>query len=94
VTAVRSSAALRFDSKPAMAGQSLYALVAYDVHRRSARPGSIASAPPSRPGRLALDARRGEELVNLGRTLHAGLPGGTRLCVRSISVGWLGSNGR
>jgi hypothetical protein len=90
----QSPAAVRFASKPAMAGQSLYALVDYEVERRAAVAGSIASAPPSRPGRLLLDAPRGQELVNLGRPLHAGLPGGARVCVRSVAVGWLGSNGR
>jgi hypothetical protein len=94
VAATGAPADLRFSTKRALVGQSLYALVAYDVDRPGAAPGSVAAAPPSRPGRLPLDAPRGEELVNLGRSLHARLPRGTRICIRSVAVGWLGSNGR
>jgi hypothetical protein len=85
---------IRFTSKPLLAGQSLYAFVAYDVERRAPRPGAIVSTPPSRAGPLALDGTRGEELVNLGRPVRVSLPRGARACVRSIAVGWLGSNGR
>jgi hypothetical protein len=79
---------LRYSSKRLLAGQSLYARIAYDVRRPSSRPGSIAERP------LPLDAPRGSQLVNLGRPLRLALPPGTRACVRSIAVGWLGSNGR
>jgi hypothetical protein len=89
-----SGAQLRFESKPELAGQSLYALVSYDVERRAGRPGMIVSGPPSRPGSLPLGAARGEELVNLGRSVRVSLPGAARACVRSVAVGWLGSNGR
>jgi hypothetical protein len=85
---------LRFTSKRALAGQSLYAVVSYDVERRAARPAEIASAPPSQPGLLPLDGPRGLALVNLGRSLRVSLPRGARACVRSMAVGWLGSNGR
>jgi hypothetical protein len=88
------AAEVRFASKPLLAGQSLYALVAYDVERRGAEPGVIASTPPGRAGTLALDRARGEELVNLGRPVRVSLPRGARACVRSVAVGWLGSNGR
>jgi hypothetical protein len=89
-----SGADLRFESKPELAGQSLYALVSYDVERPAARPGTIVSGPPSRPGSLPLGAARGEELVNLGRSVRVSLPDAARACVRSVAVGWLGSNGR
>jgi hypothetical protein len=94
---------LRFTSKPTLAGQSLYALVSYSVERSAPRPrpwrgaprpGEIASTPPSSPGAVPLDRRRGLELVNLGRPLRVSLPGGARACVRDMAVGWLGSNGR
>jgi hypothetical protein len=87
-------AQLRFDSKPELAGQSLYALVSYEVPRQAVRPGTIASDPPSRPGSLPLGAARGEELLNLGRSLRVSLPDAARACVRGVAVGWLGSNGR
>jgi hypothetical protein len=32
--------------------------------------------------------------VNLGRTVSVSVPSGARACVRSMAVGWLGSNGR
>ncbi|MEA2470902.1 MAG: hypothetical protein QOE38_1901 [Thermoleophilaceae bacterium] len=85
---------LRFDSKPMLAGQSLYAFVSYRVERRVGRPGMIVSTPPSGPGEVALDAARGQELVNLGRPLRVSLPRGARACVRDLAVGWLGANGR
>jgi hypothetical protein len=85
---------LSFTSKPMLAGQSLYALVAYEVKRPAAHAGSIASLPPSRSGAVPLDRPRGLELVNLGRPLRVSLPRGARACVRSLAVGWLGSNGR
>jgi hypothetical protein len=88
------NADVRFESKPDLAGQSLYALVSYDVERRAARSGSIASTPLPSSGRLSLDTPRGEELVNLGRPLRLALPGGSRVCVRSLAIGWLGTNGR
>lgn len=69
-------------------GQSLYARIAYEVPRPSAEPGSIAARP------LPLDRPAGHQLVNLGRTLRLALPPGARACVRGITVGWLGSNGR
>jgi hypothetical protein len=89
-----NGAQLRFESKRELAGQSLYALVSYEVERPAAHPGTIASDPPSRPGSLPLGAARGEELVNLGRSLRVSLPGAARACVRGVAVGWLGSNGR
>jgi hypothetical protein len=85
---------LRFTSKPALAGQSLYAFVSYRVERRAARPGLITSWPASQKGEVPLDRARGRELVNLGRPLRFSLPRGARACVRSLAVGWLGSNGR
>jgi hypothetical protein len=90
----RASAGLRYRTKPNVAGQSLYALVSYDVPRPMGRSGYVATQGPSRPGALALNASRGQELVNLGRALDVGLPPGARVCVRRIAVGWLGSNGR
>jgi hypothetical protein len=92
--ATSGDATVRFRTKRILAGQSLYALVSYRVERPSARSGWILSGAPSRPGRIALDAPRGHELVNLGRPLRAELPKGTRVCLRSLAVGWLGSNGR
>jgi hypothetical protein len=89
-----SGAQLSFRSKPDLAGQSLYALVSYDVKRPVGVPGTIASGPHSQAGSLRLDAPRGEELVNLGRSLRLSLPAGSRACVRKVAVGWLGSNGR
>ncbi len=77
-----------------VAGQSLYALVSYTVPSRTGELGSISARGPSRPGVLALDAPRGRELVNLGRSLDIGLPKGARVCLRGVAVGWLGSNGR
>jgi hypothetical protein len=91
---VDGSAQLRFDSKRALVGQSLYAFVAYRVEQRSERPASIVSTAPARPGELALDAPRGQALVNLGRPLRVWLPPGARACARAVAVGWLGSNGR
>jgi hypothetical protein len=88
------ASALSFASKPVYAGQSLYAFVSYDVERRAGQPGAIASTPPSRPGALPLDRPRGQELVNLGRPVRVSLPRGARACLRSVAVGWLGSNGR
>jgi hypothetical protein len=88
------SGEVSFRSKPLLAGQSLYAFVAYDVERRAARPGAIVSTPPSRAGTLVLDGAGGQELVNLGRPVRVSLPRGARACVRSVAVGWLGSNGR
>ncbi len=90
----RATGALRYRTRQNVAGQSLYALVSYDVPRRTTRSGSIASDGPSGSGAVALDAPRGQELVNLGRALDVGLPRGARVCVRQIAVGWLGSNGR
>src|SRR4051812_1291126 len=87
--------ALRFTSKPMLTGQSLYALVSYDVARGVGRPGAIAAAgSPGSPGAVPLDRPRGHELVNLGRSLTVTLPAGARACVDSLAVGWLGSNGR
>jgi hypothetical protein len=86
--------ALRFTSKPLLTGQSLYALVSYRVAHGSSRPGTIAAAAPSRSGSVPLDRPAGHELVNLGRSLDVALPPGARACVRSLAVGWLGSNGR
>ena len=94
LSAAASGADLRFDTKPLMRGQSLYALVSYRVARGTDAPGWILSRPPSRPGEIALDRPRGSELVNLGRPLRVSLPRGARACVRSVSVGWLGANGR
>jgi hypothetical protein len=85
---------LQFESKPTLAGQSLYALVSYDVERRVKRAGTIVSTPPSGSGVVPLDAARGQQLVNLGRPLRVSLPRGARACVRALAVGWLGSNGR
>jgi hypothetical protein len=85
---------LRFASRPMLAGQSLYALVSYDVKRRASAPGRIASGPASRAGAVPLDRSRNRALVNLGRPLRVTLPPGARACVRSLAVGWLGSNGR
>jgi hypothetical protein len=90
----RGPAELRFDSKRVLEGQSLYALVSYRVDRPGARAGTIAADGPSRIGSLPLLGARGEELVNLGRSLRLSLPPGPRACVRGIAVGWLGSNGR
>ncbi len=85
---------VRFQSKPELAGQSLYALVSYEVDRRDARPGTIEPALHGRTGAIALDRPRGDELVNLGRTMQVSVPTGARACIRSLAVGWLGSNGR
>jgi hypothetical protein len=92
--ATGADAAVRFDTKRVLAGQSLYARIGYTVERGAARPGRIMATAPSRGGKLVLDAPRGEELVNLGRPLRAELPKGTRVCLNSLAVGWLGSNGR
>jgi hypothetical protein len=90
-----SGADLSFASKHELVGQSLYALVAYRVDRPVAgRVGTIAGDGPSRVGSLPLSTPRGEELVNLGRSVRVSLPPGPRACVRGIAVGWLGSNGR
>src|SRR2546423_2345727 len=89
-----SGARLSLRSKPELAGQSLYALVSYEVTRPARTAGTIASGPLSRPGSLPLETARGEELVNLGRSLRVSLPGTARACVRDVAVGWLGSNGR
>jgi hypothetical protein len=86
--------AIEFHSTRLFEGQSLYALVAYDVTRRVGRPGTVVSTPPAQPGKLPLDFAHGQELVNLGRPLRVSLPPGARACVRSLAVGWLGSNGR
>lgn len=94
VSAGRSGAGLHYATKRNVAGQSLYALLQYDVRGRSSRPGSIAGHGPSGSGRLALDAPHGQTLVNLGRTLDVSLPGRASVCVRRIAVGWLGANGR
>jgi hypothetical protein len=87
-------AALRFASKRELVGQSLYALVTYDVGRTSARPGMFQPTPAGSGGRVALDAPHGEELVNLGRPLALALPSRTRVCMHRLAVGWLGANGR
>jgi hypothetical protein len=90
-----SGARLRFESKRELEGQSLYALVSYRVDRPApGRVGTIAGGGPSRVGSLPLSAPRGEELVNLGRSVRVSLPPGPRACVRGVAVGWLGSNGR
>jgi hypothetical protein len=93
-TCVDGDAELRFESKKVLSGQSLYALVSYDVRSRSGTPGWVTSRPPSAPGPVALDRPHGSEFVNLGRSLRVSLPRGSRACVRSIAVGWLGANGR
>lgn len=79
---------LEYRSTKLLRGQSLYARIAYEVPRPSAEPGSIEARP------LPLDRPRGHQLVNLGRTLRLALPPGSRACVREVTVGWLGSNGR
>jgi hypothetical protein len=93
IVAGRTRADLRFATKRELRGQSLYALVSYDVGR-GGRPGSFAATPAGSSGTVALDARHGEELVNLGRPLELALPSGTRVCLRRLAVGWLGANGR
>ena len=87
-------ARLRFASKRELEGQSLYALVSYRVERPAEATGTITADGPSRAGSLPLSSPRGEELVNLGRSLRVSLPAGARACVRGVVVGWLGSNGR
>src|SRR3954447_5736608 len=89
-----SGATLSFESKRLLEGQSLYALVSYRVERPAAAAGTISAVGPSRAGSVPLATTRGEELVNLGRSLRVSLPPGPRACVRGIAVGWLGSNGR
>jgi hypothetical protein len=85
---------VRFQSKQELTGQSLYALVSYEVEGREARPGRIEPVAHGRSGAIALDRPSGHELVNLGRTVRISVPSGARACVRSMAVGWLGSNGR
>src|SRR4051812_43993220 len=89
-----SGAALAFESKRLLEGQSLYALVSYRVERPAAVAGTISADGPSRAGSILLATTRGQELVNLGRSLRVSLPSGPRVCVRGVAVGWLGANGR
>jgi hypothetical protein len=83
-------ATLDFAAETLLRGQSLFARVDYTVARRSRVPAAV-SADSYRPTTLAvpLDRPRGQIYLNLGHRLRATLPAGTRVCVRSSTVGWI-----
>jgi hypothetical protein len=82
---------VRFATRPALVGQSLYGAFAYEVDGGGGAPGTIVDPKgPAHDGVLPLHAGHGVEVVNLGRRLRVRVPRGERVCVREIVIGWLG----
>jgi hypothetical protein len=90
LAAVGGAATLSFAADREVEGQSLFALLAYDVRRPGDGPAVI-GGDTYRGRRVTVPLRRGRGrlVLNLGHRLRVRLPRGSNVCLRSSAVGWI-----
>jgi len=86
---------VEYEPLPSPAGVDLYAALRFAVARGGARPAvvsavaGVGAAPALAPTSFPLDRRTGSAVVDLGYWVRIRIPPQSKVCVRSLGVGWL-----